>query len=203
VASAQPIPQMIADAANELGVNPNLALEVAMTESSLNQNAVGGKGEIGVFQILPATANSLGINPANLQQNISAGVGLLATLLATYNGDEQKALAAYNAGPTAVNNAIAQGGDNWFSYIPSSTQAYVTNILGAVGTQYSTSLAIPTPTPADVSDVSDLVDSVTDDANGIFAAAPSIDWSSPVTLAVVAGVGILGFFLLKDVMADA
>lgn len=200
MAAPQPIPQMIADAAGEFGVDPSLALEVAITESSLNQNARGSKGEIGVFQILPATAQALGINPSDLQANIAAGVGLLATLLTTYGGDPQKALAAYNDGPTGVNNAIARGGDNWFSLIPSSTQAYVTKILNAVGTEYTASIAITPPAPADIAQVADIMSATPMDA---VPTIQQIDWSSPTTLAVAVGIGLIGFFLLRDVLADA
>lgn len=146
---------LITAAAQSGGVDPTLALAVAQRESSLNPNAVGTKGERGVFQIMPSTAAGLGIDPSNLEQNIAGGTAILSHNLATFGGDQAKALAAYNCGVACVQNAVARGGDaNWYSYIPASTYAYVVSILGSLPPQ-----TIPaadaggetTPAPSDAS----------------------------------------------------
>ena len=193
------ITQLIADAATSAGVDPNLAIELAITESSLNQNARGAAGEIGVMQILPSTAP--GVNLADLTTNITFGVGLLASLIAQF-GDPVMGVAAYNCGAGCVSNAVSRGGSNWLAFVPSSTQAYVAKIFGALPS-YSAALG-PASSVADVAgDTEDAMATVTDSFAAASAVASSIDWSSPATWAVAAGIGLVGFFLLKDILADA
>lgn len=105
------------------GVPPNLALALAGQESSLDPTRVSPKGAIGLMQLMPETAKSLGVDPHDPRQNITGGIRYLKTHLDAYGGDVSKALAAYNAGPEAVNKA---GG------IPDypETQAYVAGVLG-------------------------------------------------------------------------
>lgn len=154
------IADQIAAEAQAQGVDPALAVEVAATESSLNQSAIGAAGEIGVFQILPATAAAMGIDPTDLAQNIQAGIGLLRQLISQY-GDTAKALAAYNWGPgdaqhPRLNYVLATYGAGWFAHIPGSTQSYINKILGNVQTQYQPSfnpaatLTIPAAAPSGV-----------------------------------------------------
>ena len=126
------IPQLVAQTASSLGVDPSLAMAVASAESGFSQSAVSSAGAIGVMQLEPATAAALGVNPNDLAQNIEGGVRYLAQMLAKY-GDPALALAAYNWGPGAVDRALATYGPDWLSHAPSETQAYVTRILGAVG----------------------------------------------------------------------
>jgi hypothetical protein len=148
------IADQIAAEAQAQGLDPALAVEVAVTESSLDQSAIGSAGEIGVFQILPATAAALGIDPTDLAQNIQGGIALLRQLLGQY-GDTAKALAAYNWGSGNLSKALAYGA-NWFSHIPASTQNYINKILGAIQTQYTPSfnpaatLTIPPAAPSGV-----------------------------------------------------
>src|SRR5579871_5083029 len=97
------------------GVDPNLALAIAQRESGLNQTKIGAAGEIGIFQLMPSTAGDLGVNPSDAGQNISGGISYLKEQLNSYGGDPAKAAAAYNCGPGCLNNAIVQGGANWFS----------------------------------------------------------------------------------------
>jgi hypothetical protein len=142
------IPQMIIAEAQQQGVDPALALEVAQVESGMNQGAVSPSGAIGVMQLMPATAAQLGIDPYDTQQNIQGGVMYLRQLLGQF-GDPAAALAAYNWGPTNVRNAIAQyGGDfsvtssqgtipAWLASAPAETRNYVSKILNNVSTQYS------------------------------------------------------------------
>lgn len=137
--------QIVAQAQAQ-GVDPMLALEVATRESSLNPNARGAAGEIGLFQLMPATAASLGVDPTDVTQNIQGGISLLQQLLAKY-GDPSQALAAYNMGEPKFDSVRSQWGSDWFAHIPASTQAYITWILNQVQTQYAASANPATSVP--------------------------------------------------------
>lgn len=93
------VTDLINQYAAQFSVPPSIALAVAQKESGFNQAAVGAAGEVGVFQLMPATAAGLGVNPADLTQNVSGGVSLLSSLYRQF-GNWSDALAAYNAGPT-------------------------------------------------------------------------------------------------------
>lgn len=93
----------IHDAARAHGVDPRLVAAVARRESAFDVNAVSPKGACGVMQLMPATARYLGVqNVFDARENIFGGTRYLRTLLDTFNGDLDLALAAYNAGPGAV-----------------------------------------------------------------------------------------------------
>ena len=135
------IPQLIQNIAKGAGVPPSLALQVARQESSLNPNATGSKGEIGLFQLMPGTSAALGVtDPYDPVQNAQAGVGYLAQLYGQF-GSWDAALAAYNWGPQNVQNAMRTAGAGWLSLAPSSTQSYVAGALAVSGVQ-------PSPPPA-------------------------------------------------------
>lgn len=95
-------------AAHRYGVNPRLAMSVAIIESGFRQNAVSERGAVGIMQLLPSTARALSADPYNVAENIDAGVRYLAELLRRYHGDLRLALAAYNAGPTRVTRSVPQ-----------------------------------------------------------------------------------------------
>jgi len=93
----------ITDAAKTHGVDPRLLVAVARRESRFNPNAVSPVGACGIMQLMPATARYLGINNIfDARQNVFAGARYLRTLLDTFHGDLDLTLAAYNAGPGAV-----------------------------------------------------------------------------------------------------
>ena len=94
--------QLIEAAAQRNGLPKKLVQSVAKAESGLDPKAVSPKGAIGVMQLTPDTARALGADPHDPEQNIEAGTRLLRELLLKYNGDVAKALAAYNAGESAV-----------------------------------------------------------------------------------------------------
>lgn len=93
------IQEMIVQSAIAHGVDPNLALAVAFNESGFSTDALSYKGAIGVMQLMPTTAQGLGVDPYNVQQNIDGGILYLKQQLNTFGGDEAMAAAAYNAGP--------------------------------------------------------------------------------------------------------
>ena len=96
------IAEMVTRAAIANGLPPEIVHSVARAESAYQPNAVSSKGAIGVMQLMPATAASLQADPHDPEQNIEAGARYLRDLLIKYDGDSVKALAAYNAGPGAV-----------------------------------------------------------------------------------------------------
>lgn len=146
--SASAITTLIASTAEQYGVDPQLALEVAIEESSLNPNASGSSGEIGLFQLMPATAAALGVDPTNMAANIQGGCMLLAQLLSVFQGDIPSVLAAYNAGHGYVQNLQSVYGSNWLSYASSGVQRYVATITANLATQYNVTAAMPGPIPA-------------------------------------------------------
>lgn len=93
---------MILTAARRNGVSPDLVRAVAIAESDMNQNEISDAGAIGVMQLMPETAAALGVNPYDEKQNIEGGAIYLRQMLDKFNGNVSHALAAYNAGPGAV-----------------------------------------------------------------------------------------------------
>lgn len=84
------------------GLNPEYAKRIAKIESNYNQSAISPKGAIGVMQLMPATAKSLGVNPNILEENIRGGVKYLKQMSDMFGGNANLMAAAYNAGPGNV-----------------------------------------------------------------------------------------------------
>jgi len=157
---------LITQEAQRQGVDPTLALSVAQTESGVcqwapNGNVVtSGAGAIGVFQLEPATAAQLGVDPTDVNQNISGGITYLKQLYSKY-GTWEQALAAYNWGPGNVDKAAAAG-TSW----PVSVYNYAAGIIGRVlGTNAAAAMQAGTaPTTPDFVEASfspsDLLSSV-------------------------------------------
>jgi soluble lytic murein transglycosylase-like protein len=113
---------LVKEAALRNSLPPALVASVAKAESAMKQNAVSPKGAIGVMQLMPGTAKALDADPNDTEQNIEAGTKLLRELLIKYDGDVVKALAAYNAGPGAVDK---------YNGLPPyrETQVYVNKVI--------------------------------------------------------------------------
>jgi soluble lytic murein transglycosylase-like protein len=130
-AVADPAPQqatpeeLLADAATAHGLRPEFVRSVAAVESAYQPGAVSPKGAIGLMQLMPGTAKELGVDPHDPAENADGGVRYLKELLLRYAGTKDPvrlALAAYNAGPGAVDR---------YRNIPPyrETQAYVEKVL--------------------------------------------------------------------------
>ena len=97
--------ELIARAAIQAGLPPEIVQSVARAESGYRTDAVSPKGAIGLMQLMPSTAAELNANPYDPSQNAEAGARYLRDLLLKYESDPHqvsKAIAAYNAGPAAV-----------------------------------------------------------------------------------------------------
>lgn len=95
------IQALINQAAQRHGLSPALLSAVAQAESGGNPSAISSAGAIGVMQLMPGTAVALGVNPYNPEQNINGGAKYLRQQIDRF-GNVPLALAAYNAGPAAV-----------------------------------------------------------------------------------------------------
>lgn len=103
-------------------LSPALLDAVAYVESRYRAQARSPKGAVGLMQLMPGTAADLGVNPHDPQQNALGGAAYLRQMLQLFDGDLVRALAAYNAGPAAVQR---------FGGVPPyrETQAYVAAVL--------------------------------------------------------------------------
>ena len=96
-------PEQLADrAADKYGLPRQLVRSVIAAESGFEPRAVSPKGAIGLMQLMPSTAKDLGADPRDPAQNVDAGARYLRDLLVKYHLALWHALAAYNAGPEAV-----------------------------------------------------------------------------------------------------
>jgi transglycosylase-like protein with SLT domain len=92
----------IARAADAAGIDRDFMRSVAKIESGFRQDAVSKKGAIGIMQIMPDTAKALNFDASKPEENVVGGARYLRALLLRYHGNSALALAAYNAGPGAV-----------------------------------------------------------------------------------------------------
>ncbi|URZ07678.1 lytic transglycosylase domain-containing protein [Clostridium felsineum] len=119
------IDQAVDAASKKYGVDKKLIMSVIQQESSFNPNATSGVGAQGLMQLMPGTARELGVNNAyDIQQNVDGGTKYLKQLLNKFS-DMKLAVAAYNAGPGAVQNSKGN-----ISGLPSETRNYVSKVLG-------------------------------------------------------------------------
>jgi soluble lytic murein transglycosylase-like protein len=115
--------------ATAVGLVPAVFIRQMNQESGFDPTLISAQGEIGIAQFMPATARSLGINAHDPVASLKGAAHLMASYLKTFNGDYEKALAAYNAGAGTVQQAVAKDGTDWKQAIPLSTQQYIAVIL--------------------------------------------------------------------------
>jgi transglycosylase-like protein with SLT domain len=116
--------RLVAEAARRHGLDPALVMAVVGVESGFQPQAVSPKGAQGLMQLMPATARDLGVaDPLDPAANLDGGSRYLSSLVARYDGDLTKALAAYNAGMGAV---ARHGGVPPYA----ETRRYVRKVLG-------------------------------------------------------------------------
>ena len=115
---------LIQQAAQQRGVDPATAIAFARTENAKGDpNAVSSSGAIGQMQLMPGTAQGLGVNPHDNTQNINGGVNLIGQLTQKYHGNETLAAMAYNWNPTSVDKWLKSGANP--SAVPLETQNYI------------------------------------------------------------------------------
>ena len=113
--------------ASSVGVDADLLARLVKQESNGNPSAKSSAGALGLTQLLPATAESLGVDPNNPDENLFGGALYLRQQLDRFN-DTRKALAAYNWGPGNVARAIRKYGDAWDQHLPKETEDYINRI---------------------------------------------------------------------------
>lgn len=119
------IEALVSQASQTNGVPEGLVHAVLMAESAGDPSAISTAGAQGLMQLMPGTASGCGIgNAFDPQQNVQCGASYLHELLSRYHNDATLAVAAYNAGPGAV--------DKYHGVPPySETQAYVVRVISA------------------------------------------------------------------------
>lgn len=122
-AAGRALAPQISAAAQSAGVDPRLLAALTWSESGFNPSAVSPVGAQGLTQLMPGTAAGLGVSdPFDAGQNLTGGAKYLARQLAAFGGRADLALAAYNAGPSAVHK---------YGGVPpyAETQNYVQQVL--------------------------------------------------------------------------
>lgn len=155
------------------GVPPAIALSLAQQESGFNQAARGASGEVGILQIMPATAAGLHIDPYDPESNVEGGVRLLAQNYAQF-GSWDYALAAFNCGGACA----SRGPSGW----PTSTQSYVPSVL-ARARMYTPADVSPYPPTDEYSYQGPPLD-----------VASSLDWTSTGLLLAISALAALLLF---------
>lgn len=119
-ATTEEIKQNIINQAKSMGVDPAIVLSIAKTESGFRQNIKSASGHVGVFQLSPATAKTMGLNAYDLNDNIKGGITYYKNMLNKF-GSMELAVAAYQTGPLN----ISRNGNR----VPSYSRPFVSRIM--------------------------------------------------------------------------
>jgi hypothetical protein len=124
------IAEKVIAAAEKNGINPDFVLPMIMGESGFNQKAKSSAGAIGVMQLMPKTAESLGVDPTDVDQNIDGGMRLIKELMSNkkIGNDPYKIIAGYNANPTTKFISTGNVED-----LPYETVAHLDNVMRYYG----------------------------------------------------------------------
>lgn len=122
------IDEAVEKASLKYGVPKDLINSVINAESSFNKDATSKAGAMGLMQLMPSTAKSLGVsNPYDIEENVEGGTKYLKGLLDMYGNQRELALAAYNAGPNALTARGVKTKDDIYK-LPLETRNYVNKI---------------------------------------------------------------------------
>jgi soluble lytic murein transglycosylase-like protein len=113
---------LLEKAGSETELSPRLLEAIAYVESRFNHQAVSPKGAQGMMQLMPGTAAELGVDPSIPEQNVRGGADYLRRLVTMFGNNVELAIAAYNAGPSAV---LKYGGVPPYA----ETRAYVDAVM--------------------------------------------------------------------------
>jgi len=116
----------LSQAAQSARVSPALLAALVWQESRWHASAVSPKGARGLTQLMPGTARALAVDPADAASNLAGGARYLRAMLDMFDGNVERALAAYNAGPGRVLRSNGLPGI-------AETRAYVSSIIDHVG----------------------------------------------------------------------
>ena len=161
------------ETADRYGLDVNLLLAVSWQESGFNPTAVSHAGAIGLMQLMPGTAAGLGVDPTNPLENLDGGARYLRQQIDRF-GSVELGLAAYNAGPGAVQK---HGGippfEETMNYVPKVMERWRSLDSGQRNVPIS-GMAIPATTPSGSgSPVGDSTDTLTPDATPALTEQPS------------------------------
>ncbi len=118
-------------AATRYNVSPELVKALIWAESGNRADAVSGAGAMGLMQLMPYTAEGLGVSdPFDPEQNVDGGTRLLSSLLERYDGNAKLALAAYNMGSGGLSRTGVTSLDSSYelSLLPSETQSLLSRV---------------------------------------------------------------------------
>ena len=137
---------LISQASDKEGLNPDMVAAIIQMESAGDETRKSPKGAAGLMQIMPGTAQELGVNPMDPAQAIAGGAKYFRQQLDKFGGDPYKAAAAYNAGPGTVAKAIAAAEkagtpDKWRDFMRKfqdqksfdETKGYLKKLQGLLG----------------------------------------------------------------------
>lgn len=119
------IRNLVDQVSREMDIDPQLIHKIVETESSYNPKARSPKGAVGLMQLMPLISQHYNVtNPEDPYENLKGGISFLKDLIKKYEGDVEKAVAAYNAGEPTVNKWIRNE-----SQLPTETKNYLSKVL--------------------------------------------------------------------------
>lgn len=125
----------------EHGLPAGVLLNLVRQESQGNCDAGSRKGAQGLCQFMPATAAGMGVNASDPVSSINGAAKYLEQLSDMFDGDTQKALAAYNWGPGNMRKLVRNHPNDWKDHLPKETKDYIRIVGNGIGRSYAERLA--------------------------------------------------------------